>query len=352
MKTLSSSLGEIYTGPSNELNLAVDHLDPSSIFILADHNTARFCVPRLESLLGKSQLIVVEAGESNKNLNSCQAIWSSLINQGADRHSLVINVGGGMICDLGGFAASCFQRGIRFGHVPTTVLAMADAAFGGKTGVDFGGLKNYIGLFRVPVFVWIDEDYLQTLPLMEKSSGLAEIVKHAIIGSEELWEMLSEISTIEQIAWNEIFEKNLPVKLSIVEADPSERGIRKVLNFGHTIGHAIESYFLQKNHTIPHGNCIAAGMLVESRISNTMGLISIEDFNAIAGLIERLLKPVKDSLPTFEELNTWMHMDKKKSGGRIGYSLPDKIGSCGWDIAVDERVVEDSYQWLTQAKAH
>jgi 3-dehydroquinate synthase len=351
MKTHPSSLGDIYTGPTNECKLALDQLEPSSIFILADENTAKFCVPRLEGLIEKSHLIVVGAGEQHKNLDSCQAIWSNLIDHNADRHSLMINVGGGMICDLGGFAASCFQRGIRFAHIPTTVLAMADAAFGGKTGVDFGGLKNYIGLFRVPVFVWIDEQYLKTLPQVERTSGLAEIVKHAIIGSEELWEMLNGITSTDHISWNPLFEKNLPVKMNIVEADPSERGIRKVLNFGHTIGHAIESSFLLKNHTIPHGNCIATGMLVEARIANSIGLLGDEDFTSIVKLIRELLEPVKISLPTFDELKDWIGMDKKKSGGLVGYSLPDRIGSCGWDIPVNEKVVEDSYHWFTQANA-
>jgi len=227
---------------------------------------------------------------------------------------------------------------------------MADAAFGGKTGIDFHGFKNYIGLFRVPTFIWVDEEFLKTLPLIEKISGLAEIVKHAIIGSEELWEMITGINSIEGIHWATIFEKNLPVKLKIAEADPTEKGIRKVLNFGHTVGHAIESHFLTQGHSISHGNCIATGMLVEARISNTMGLLNDQDFEAIAALIYRLLDPVMDSLPTFEALNRLIISDKKKQHGNIGYSLPDRIGSCGWDIPVENKALELSYLWLTQVK--
>lgn len=349
MKILSSALGNVYSGPADAASHVIDELQPSSVFILADENTASLCVPRLLDLSEKSHLIHLYAGEHSKTLASCQTIWTTLIEKGADRDAIMINVGGGMICDIGGFAASCYQRGIRFAHMPTTVLAMADAAFGGKTGIDFMGLKNYIGVIRVPTFIWIDDSFLETLPLTEKISGLAEIVKHAVIGSPELWDILRRITTIEDIPWKQVLEKNLPVKLNVVEADPTEKGIRKVLNFGHTVGHALESYFLSKNIPVPHGNCIATGILTESRIANAIGLLNNDDFKSIVSVVNRLLDPVMNSLPTFTELTEWMIMDKKKSKGRIGFSLPDRIGSCGWDIPVEEKVVMESFEWLTQA---
>ncbi len=353
MKEHPSLFGKgIYTGSVRQgLGQIIEELEPSSVFIVADENTALFCVPLLGDITARGHTIVIPAGEQHKNLESCKEIWSYFIRHGADRHSLVLNVGGGMIGDLGGFAASCYQRGIRFGQVPTTVLGMADAALGGKTGIDYEGLKNYIGLIRVPTFIWIDEKFLETLPEIEKISGLAEIVKHAIIGSKDLWDILSRADSVENINWDEVLEKNFPVKLNIVESDPNEKGIRKVLNFGHTIGHALESYFLKASINITHGQCVALGMLAESKISNTMGLLNNTDFNSIVRLVDLLLDPVRISLPTFEKLNSWIIMDKKKSGSRIGYSLPDRIGSCGWDIAVEDKVVADSLQWLTQVLA-
>ncbi|HUR31292.1 MAG TPA: 3-dehydroquinate synthase family protein, partial [Saprospiraceae bacterium] len=235
-----------------------------------------------------------------------------------------------------------------FGHIPTTVLAMADASIGGKTGIDYEGLKNYIGVIRVPSFVWVDQIFLSTLSAKQKTSGLAEIVKHAIIGSKELWDLLTAINSVEEISWESILKTNLPIKVKIVESDLSEKGYRKVLNFGHTIGHAVESYFLSTSTSITHGQCVATGMLVESKISNSLGLLNNEDFNAIVRIADQLLEPIRISLPTFAELNRWMMRDKKKSNAIIGFSLPDRIGSCRWDIPVDEQVISDSFQWLAQ----
>ena len=343
-----SPLGNIYIdGVARGLQQVIEEHQHTAIFIIADENTANLCVPHLDPIIPPYTLITIPPGEANKNLETCQYIWTELIKNGADRNSLILNVGGGVVCDIGGFAASCYQRGILFGHIPTTVIAMADASIGGKTGVDYQGLKNYIGVIRVPSFVWIDHVFLSTLPTEEKISGLSEIVKHAIIGSKELWELLTTIKNVEDVPWVNVFEKNLPVKLNIVESDLSEKGVRKVLNFGHTIGHALESYFLSNSATIAHGRCVATGILVESKISNSLGLLNNEDFNAIVRLVDQLLDPVRISLPTFEELNRWMKMDKKKSNSVIGFSLPDRIGSCGWDIPVDEEIIADSFQWLT-----
>ncbi len=347
MKIYSSSLGNIHSGLiANGLPEILEDLKPSAVFIIADENTAQLCVPKLGA---DYPVITLPAGEHHKNLSSCQVIWSSLITHGADRNSVVLNVGGGMICDLGGFAASCYQRGIRFGHIPTTVLSIADAALGGKTGIDYEGLKNYIGLIQVPAFIWVDETFLNTLPRLEKISGLAEIVKHAIIGSEDLWDTLSETDSVDDIPWEAVFRKNFPVKLNIVEADLTEKGLRKVLNFGHTVGHALESYYLKSDHPLTHGQCVTLGMLMESKISNMLGLLNNEDFETIVTRIDVLLDPVRISLPTFELLNTWLNLDKKKSGARIGFSLPDRIGSCKWNIPVEDQVIKDCLSWLSQA---
>ncbi|HJW29110.1 MAG TPA: 3-dehydroquinate synthase family protein, partial [Saprospiraceae bacterium] len=228
----------------------------SNLFILADSNTHQHCVPLLPSPLLTHQAIIIPAGESNKNLEQCQVIWDKLLQHGADRKSILVNVGGGMICDLGGFAASCFQRGIRFVHLPTSLLAMTDAAIGGKTGVDFKGYKNFIGSFRNPEFILIHRPFLNTLPEAEWMSGLAEIIKHAIIGSTYLWNLIDEAQNENDADWEAIIKESVEVKMKVVEADPEEQGERKILNFGHTVGHALESYYLTKGSPISHGQAI------------------------------------------------------------------------------------------------
>lgn len=351
MKSYLSSTGHIYLAYSGTgLPELIAAVNPDRVYILADENTSRYCVPILSKILDFSEVIIIPAGEKYKNVDSCRSIWSSLIRYNATRESLLINVGGGMICDIGGFSASCYQRGIRYVQMPTSVLAMADAALGGKTGIDYEDLKNYIGLIGVPSFVWIDPVFLQTLPHQEKISGLTEIVKHAIVGSSELWDMLKNVPAVDSINWEDILEKNLPVKLNVVEADPYEKGLRKILNFGHTVGHALESYFLDQSMRVSHGQCVATGMLVEAKIANSMGLLNNEDFISIERMVNRLLDPVRNSLPTFEALIRWIRMDKKKKGETVGFSLPDRIGSCGWDIPVNDGMIADSLQWLTQAE--
>ncbi len=347
MNVFPSTLGDLYIGSIHDgLQNHIDSHGASLVYLIADDHTADLCVPLLGSIVSKAHCSIIPSGEANKSIESCQQIWSQLVKAGADRSSLILNVGGGMVCDLGGFAASCYQRGIRFGHIPTSLLAMADAAIGGKTGVNFGGFKNYIGRFEKPSFIWIDPVFLNTLPPREMVDGMAEIVKHAIIGSSDLWNMLNRVEHISGIDWMNILKTNTTIKQHITEADPLEKGIRKTLNFGHTIGHALESHFMNTDHPMSHGQAVTLGMLAESKLANLTGLMGNEDFERIIGLIGQLLSPSEVTLPSFEELQYWLAGDKKKSMGRIGYSLPDRIGSCGWDIYVKENEVADSLHWL------
>jgi len=203
-------------------------------------------------------------------------------------------------------------------------------------------------VIRLPYAVWIDSVFINTLPRIEKISGLAEIVKHAIIASKEMWDILSKVPSPDDIPWDSILEINHPVKLAIVEEDLHEGGKRKILNFGHTIGHALESYFLSSGNDVTHGQSVTLGMLAEAKIANLAGLLNNTDFNAIVNMVERLLEPLRISFPTFDELNFWLLQDKKKSGAVIGYSLPDKIGSCRWDVSVPDNVAIESFHWLKQ----
>jgi len=348
MKEFRSPAGDIYLGSiADGLRDVIHSFDASSLILIADDHTAAYCVPLLNEFTGSAPLITIPSGESNKTLESAQQIWSALLNAGVDRSSLVLNVGGGMITDLGGFAASCFQRGIRFGHIPTSLLAMADAAIGGKTGVNFHGYKNYLGRFEIPAFIWIDPTFLKTLPQNERRDGLTEVIKHAIISGGPLWDLMAKARDANDIDWLTVLELNTPVKQKIVETDPYEKGVRKTLNFGHTIGHALESYYMQSGQDISHGKAVALGMLAEARIASQTNLLGNEDFQAIIGLIERLLSPFELTLPPAGQLDHWLSGDKKKSKGRIGYSLPERIGLCRWDLAVEQEIVEESLNWLS-----
>ncbi len=352
MKQFPSPLGDIYLGHTHVgLNELISGLQPSKVFAVVDDHTAKWCLPQIGFAPDITGTITIPSGEHHKTLDSCELIWSSLAAAGADRSTIILNIGGGMVCDLGGFAACCYQRGIRFAHIPTSLLAMADASIGGKTGVDFKGFKNYIGRFEAPAFIWIDPSFLKTLPSQEIKDGLAEVIKHAIIGSPQLWEILAGADDFEAIDWNELLQANIPVKKQIVEQDPLERGIRKTLNFGHTIGHALESYFLLTATPHSHGQAITLGMMAESRIARLQGLLQEEDFQRIIGLIMRWLRPDGVPLPPLKDLQTWLHGDKKKSAGRVGYSLPSQIGLCVWNIQVEDQTLMESLAWL-QTQVH
>ena len=230
-----------------ELNSLIQNEDYSSIFILVDENSLEYCYPKFIPLLEtdkRIEIIEIESGEINKNLNTCSGVWNALTELNADRNSLLITLGGGVITDLGGFVAATYKRGIDFVNIPTTLLSMVDASVGGKTGVDLGVLKNQIGLFVNPQIVIIDEDFLATLNDRESRSGVAEIIKYGLTYDTNL---IDYLKTFEKSTINKIIHRSIEIKNEIVLKDPKEKGIRKVLNFGHTLGHAIESYFLDNN---------------------------------------------------------------------------------------------------------
>ena len=345
MKSFASAFGPVYLEEAfAELARRLHVNSPSSVFILCDSNTAQYCIPLLSNVISNQGIITIPAGEKYKNIDTSCAIWKRLIHLGADRKSILLNLGGGMVTDIGGFAASCFQRGIRFVHVPTSLLAMTDAAIGGKLGVDFEGNKNYIGLFKAPEFTWINTTFLKTLPRQELLSGLTEIVKHAIIGNKKLWDVVAEIDSVENVKWDEIMLMSIEVKLMIIQEDPLEKGMRKTLNFGHTIGHALESHFLETETPLSHGQAITLGMLAESRMAVEAGLLHKDDFQKIIDLILRLLEPLEVAIPSYSKLKPWLERDKKGTSGQVHFSLPVEIGTCRWDITgLDPRIGLD---WL------
>ncbi len=331
---INSSNYTIYIG-DDKLS-SIQYQNYSQIAILVDGNTKEHCLPKLlesNPSLKKTKIISISSGEINKDLSSCQIVWNELSQSHFDRNSLIICLGGGVVCDLGGFCASCFKRGIDFIHIPTTLLSMVDASVGGKTGVDFLTLKNQIGLFSNPQQVIICPTFLETLSKRQINSGFAEIVKHALISDKQYWELLLE-TDFNQTDWKEIINKSVLIKNNIVEEDPLEKSIRKQLNFGHTIGHAIESHYLETGKEVLHGEAIALGMIVESKMSG----ISQDDCNQIEQfLIKNIALP---KLPTFEEVEKWFIHDKKNSSGKIKFSLLTSIGKCQENISFNQQEIK------------
>ena len=240
MKEIKSDNYSIWLGGNSLSKLDISGY--SKVAILVDENTKRDCLPKLPQFENPI-IIEIKSGEENKNINTCNFIWEQLTAQHFDRNSLLINLGGGVIGDMGGFAASTYKRGIDFIQIPTTLLAMVDASVGGKLGVDFNGLKNQIGLFNNPESVLIFPEFLETLPENQLKSGFAEVVKHALISDKNLWEELTS-TTFDKLNWEAIILTSIQIKNNIILSDPFEKGNRKKLNFGHTFGHAVESYYL------------------------------------------------------------------------------------------------------------
>lgn len=321
----------------------------SSIFIIVDTHSNEFCLPNFLSNLATEitiEIVEFDSGESSKNIETCVEIWKVLTELGADRKSLIINVGGGVVTDLGGFVASTFKRGIDFINVPTTLLAMVDASVGGKNGVDLGNLKNQIGVINVPKMVLIDTSYLETLPQNEMRSGLAEMLKHGLIYDKNYWEQFLDLNSIDFADFDDLILKSIEIKNNIVLQDPTENGIRKALNFGHTLGHAIEGYFLESESkaTLLHGEAIAAGMILEAHISMAKNLISPYEYSQIKSGIKNIFDDI-----FFEEndlspiLDLLIH-DKKNEYGSIQFALLDGIGNIKINQTVDNELIENAFK--------
>lgn len=329
MTTLSLENYDIKIGTINSEH--IDWLEAqkyAGIAVLMDENTAQHCWPKVEHLLSRFSpiLIKIKSGELNKNLETCQYIWSKLFEAKAGRRWCLLNLGGGVIGDMGGFCAATFKRGIDFVQIPTTILSQVDASVGGKLGIDFAGFKNSIGLFGQPAAVWADPQFFETLPSREVRSGFAEIIKHALIADADQWEELLALKELDQVDWAKWISRSVSIKRAIVEEDPYEKGLRKALNFGHTIGHAIESYFLESDQRLLHGEAIAIGMICEAWISVHQIGLSEEELQEIASLI--LWHYGHHPIPTeaYDELIETMKQDKKNDDKRIHFSFLPAIG--------------------------
>lgn len=334
----------------DNLTLTVDNLAPSSIFVIIDENIENYCLPHFVAKFGARtsyQTIPIPLGERHKNIQTCIYLWETLSRKGADRNSLIVNLGGGVITDIGGFVASTYMRGISFINIPTTLLAMVDASVGGKTGIDFNHVKNQIGTIKLPEIVVIDADFLNTLPENQLLSGFAEMIKHSLIDGETSWNALNTINYSDMYSNPDLIMKSIRVKQEVVSEDPFEKGRRKVLNFGHTLGHAIESHFMDDSERFPllHGEAIAIGMILAAYLSTeTIGLTS-EKLSAISSYIMSLYPKQNFSKEDIENIIQLMSFDKKNHNGKVLFVLMEDFGAFKLDCEVDNALIFKAFEF-------
>lgn len=312
-----------------DLSAAIGRIPCDKLFVLTDETTHKLCWPAVSCFpcFAKAEEIVIGSGDEHKNLETLANVWSELGRRGGTRHSLLVNIGGGMVTDLGGFAAASFKRGISYINVPTTLLAMVDAAVGGKTGINFNGLKNEIGSFAPAATVLINTVFLKTLDYKNVCSGYAEMIKHGLISNERHWaELLSfDLENIDYERLQRLAGISIEVKKNIVEQDPKEKGIRKALNLGHTVGHAFESLALKEKRPVLHGYAVAWGLVCELYLSLREGFPH-ERLRQTIGFIKAFYGSFSFDCKEYQALYEFMTHDKKNTAGEINFTLLGDIG--------------------------
>jgi len=349
MQSIKASEYSIYFNQEGYqmLNAWISDSNYSKLFLLVDEHTNEFCLPKLLPKLEVEipiEIIEIEAGEEMKTISTCVEIWSILSDLGADRKSAVINLGGGVITDIGGFVAATFKRGIDFINIPTSLLGMVDASIGGKNGVDLGNLKNQIGVIIPPKLVLIDTDFLETLHQNQMKSGLAEMLKHGLIYDKNYWLQFKNLNELNFDDFDTLIHRSIEIKNEIVSQDPTENGIRKALNFGHTLGHAIESHFLDTSTPLLHGEAVAIGMILESYISKEKKLISEEDYCEIKNTLLAIYeKPIFSKKDQESIINLLIH-DKKNEYGKVQFALIQNIGAIVLNQSADNELIIESFK--------
>ncbi|WP_293524357.1 3-dehydroquinate synthase [Prevotella sp.] len=331
---------------------AISECEHDRIFVLTDETTQQLCWPKIKNFkaLRNSTPIIIKATDTHKNLDTLSQVWQALSNGGATRHSLMINLGGGMVTDLGGFAASTFKRGIDFINIPTTLLAMVDASVGGKTGINFGGLKNEIGVFSDSRFVIINTQFLDTLDHDNICSGYAEMLKHGLISDERTWAELVtfNLDTPDLSQLQRMVAESIKVKERIVEADPHEHGIRKALNLGHTMGHAFESFAMRRGTPILHGYAVAYGLISELYMSARKTAFPTDRMHQTVQFIREnygTFNITCDNYPTLIEL---MHHDKKNTSGIINFTLLGNVGDIRINQTANEEEIKEALDFFRE----
>lgn len=336
-----------------KLNNYIKKTIPTKVVFLVDEITYKLCYPQIINEVEihvPIKIIKITPGEKNKNLETCDKIWSDLAKIEADRSTLMINLGGGVVTDIGSFTASTYMRGIKFINIPTTLLAMADASIGGKTGIDLNILKNLVGTFSCPEMVLIYSKFLNTLDTIQLKSGFAEIIKHSLIADKNQWNIIKNIDykSINQL--KNILPDTIRIKSKIVKLDFKEKNIRKTLNFGHTIGHAIESYFLYLNKPILHGEAVAMGILAESFISHKMNFLTIKNFLDIEKYLLNIYTIYEISKIDFKFLFSVMQKDKKNKSSKLQFSLINSIGNGIFNQEIIKEKIIESLFYLMHLK--
>ncbi|WP_439132206.1 3-dehydroquinate synthase [Polaribacter sp.] len=337
---------ESYTALSN----LIDKNNYSTIFILVDENTLEHCYPKFIPNLKTNktiELIEIESGEINKNLETCIGVWNAITDLGGDRKSILITLGGGVITDLGGFVASCFKRGIDFVNIPTTLLSMVDASVGGKTGVDLGVLKNQIGLFANPEMVIVDADYLTTVAPREIKSGTAEIIKYGLTYDINLF---NQIKNNTDLKISDLIFRSVEIKNEVVLQDPKEKNLRKILNFGHTLGHAIESFYLESEdkENLTHGEAIAIGMVCESYMSYKLLGFSLKKVMEVKDLVLSIYAKTNLLEQDFSAILELLKHDKKNVNGQVNFVLLNDFEDFKLDCKIPLELVTESMEFYNE----
>lgn len=328
---------------AGEIDKIAQKVGAPQVFVLVDVNTDRCVLPILKKnskTIAGAKVITIKSGDVNKNLESLSFIWEQLCNNGATRKSLLINIGGGVITDIGAFAGATFKRGIRFINVPTTLLSAVDAAIGGKTGINFNGLKNEVGVFCEAEAVIISTELFDTLPHEELLSGYAEMLKHGLIASRDVYDKLLAYDICKSEKGDQLLtllEESVMVKKNIVEEDPTEKGIRRALNLGHTIGHAFESLALRRDDPIPHGYAVAWGLIVEMVLSHIQLNFPSADLQQLASYVYSKYGAFEITCNDYPALIDFMHHDKKNESAEINFTLLKDVG----DVQIDCHCSED-----------
>ncbi|MGL4992867.1 MAG: 3-dehydroquinate synthase [Bacteroidales bacterium] len=329
---------------AKSLDQVIDKLSYDSIYLLTDDNCKEYCFPLLsDELKSKVRLITITPGDSNKGIDALSYVWKILSDEGATRSSLLINLGGGVITDLGGFVAATFKRGINFINVPTTLLSAVDAAVGGKTGINFNGLKNEIGSFYSATAVLLSGEFLSTLSREELLSGYAEMLKHSLIASDDEWNKILnfDLQKLDCDLLTDLIGSSVAIKEKIVAADPFEKGIRKALNLGHTVGHAFESFAMSSSRVLPHGFAVAFGILCELYLSHKRLNFPIDKLRFTIDFVKSNFGIFPIECKSYDRLIEYMSHDKKNERGGINFTLLSDIGEIQINqVATNEEIVD------------
>tara|TARA_R110000850_G_scaffold80862_1_gene173544 strand:+ start:87884 stop:88957 length:1074 start_codon:yes stop_codon:yes gene_type:complete len=337
------------------LNQYIAASNPSKIVLLTDENTHAYCQNHFLSKLNSSVKVIITSipsGETHKNIHTCIDLWNFLSQNNIDRSALMINLGGGVITDIGGFVASTHIRGIQYINIPTTLLSMVDASIGGKTGIDLGLLKNQVGLIINPKMVIVDPFYLNTLPKAEIHSGVAEILKHGLIHSEDYWKLVTKEPIQLNNLIDDIIYESILIKKEIVEKDPGEKGLRKSLNYGHTLGHAIETYSLSGKYLPPllHGEAVAIGLILETYLSHKIYGFPKQTLSELCASYTEYYEKINFNKEAIDEILPLMKFDKKNKNGNINFVFLEAIGKPLFECRADNNFIYNAFDFYANLK--